>query len=268
MQEKEVELFGIRLHSLDMRGAAQRVLVLAQDQQAPRCRYVVTPNLNHIVLLSQREDLRAAYDDAALVVADGAPLLWTVRALGHPLPCRIAGSDLVPAVFAAAAASAPLTAFFLGAAPGVAERAKRNVERSYTNVRVVGTHSPPMGFESDPGENDQALRRIANANPDLLVVGLGAPKQELWVHHHQDRLHARVALCVGATIDFLAGEKSRAPRWVGKLGLEWLYRVAQEPRRLAPRYFWDGVRFPGIVYREVRSRWGERAHRRGFGSGS
>jgi N-acetylglucosaminyldiphosphoundecaprenol N-acetyl-beta-D-mannosaminyltransferase len=258
MRRQDTQLFGITIHSLDMQGAVARVLALASDQGAPRCRYVVTPNLNHIVMLSQREDLHAAYSDAALVVADGSPLLWTARALGHPLPCRIAGSDLVPAIFEAVSASAPLTTFFLGAAPGVAERAKLNVERRWPHVRVVGTHSPPMGFEYDPRENGRALELVAQARPDLLLVGLGAPKQELWVHRHQDQLCAAVALCVGATIDFLAGEKSRAPRWMRKLALEWLYRVAQEPKRLAPRYFWDGVRFPRILYREVRSRWGGR----------
>ena len=109
-------------------------------------------------------------------------------------------------------------------------------------------------FEKDYEENQRILQLIEQAEPDLLVVGLGAPKQELWVHAHRDRLHAKVALCVGATIDFLAGEKARAPRWMRRMRLEWLHRLLSEPRRLAKRYARDAWVFPQLVWGEWRRR--------------
>jgi N-acetylglucosaminyldiphosphoundecaprenol N-acetyl-beta-D-mannosaminyltransferase len=256
-----MQLFGIEIDSLDMAGAAARVLELAKDPGGGPCRYVVTPSVDHVVLLSQRADLMAAYRDAALVLADGAPILWTSWLVGKPLPGRVAGSDLASAVFWAASPAAPLTVFLLGASPGVAERAKVRVEREYSNVRVVGTYSPPLGTEKDPAENAQALAAVASAKPELLVVGLGAPKQELWVQQHQHQIRARVALCIGATIDFLAGAKLRAPRWMQTLGVEWLFRTLQEPERPGKRYFQDGVRSPPLVFKEVRSAWRRRPNR-------
>jgi N-acetylglucosaminyldiphosphoundecaprenol N-acetyl-beta-D-mannosaminyltransferase len=185
-----------------------------------------------------------------MVLADGAPVLWASRLLRQSLPERVAGSDLVPALFAASSESHPISVYLLGAAPGVADRAAAAIRRQWPGVRVVGTYSPPVGFERDEAENQAILARIQSASPDVLIVGLGAPKQELWVHKYRQRLNAKAALCVGATIDFLAGERSRAPVWMREVGLEWLYRVASEPRRLAARYARDAVIFPRLLARE------------------
>jgi N-acetylglucosaminyldiphosphoundecaprenol N-acetyl-beta-D-mannosaminyltransferase len=152
--------------------------------------------------------------------------------------------------------------FLLGAGPGVADRAARNIASRWPAVHVVGTYSPPLGFERDPQENEAILAKVAAARPDVLMVGLGAPKQELWVDAHRTRIEAAVTLCIGATIDFLAGEKRRAPRWMRRTGLEWLHRVASEPRRLLHRYARDGWVFPQLVWRQwiADSRQGK-AHR-------
>jgi N-acetylglucosaminyldiphosphoundecaprenol N-acetyl-beta-D-mannosaminyltransferase len=248
----KVRLFGIAVDPVRVEEAAAGILSMAR---APgRCRYVVTPNVDHILILEKHDGLRRAYADAAMVVADGWPVVLASRLLGSPLPERVAGSDLVPAVFAAAPRSAPLSVYLLGAAPGVAERAARHIERRWPGVRVVGAYGPPFGFEGDRAENDSILRRIDEARPEILLVGLGAPKQELWVHAHRDRIAARVALCIGATIDFLADEKPRAPRWVRRIGLEWFHRMASEPRRLVPRYATNAVVFPRLFLREWRAR--------------
>lgn len=252
---QRVALFGIEIDPLTMRQAVERLLQWV-DQPAPCCRFVVTPNVDHTVLLPERADLRAAYADAALVLADGAPVVLAARLLGRRLPERVAGSDLVPRLFDAARRE--LRVFLLGAAPGVAERAAGNVARRWPRVRVVGVYSPPLGFERQAAENARILDLIAAARPDVLVVGLGAPKQELWVHAHQDRISAAVVLCVGATIDFLAGERRRAPRWMQRGGLEWLHRVASEPRRLLRRYARDAWIFPRIVWRQWRQLRGSR----------
>src|SRR5688572_9394470 len=233
-----VELFGVEIDPLRMDEAVG--LVLSWSRAEPgRCRYVVTPNVDHVVMLQHHEGLRAAYREAGMVLVDGAPVLWSARLLRRQVPERVAGSDLVPALFDAVTDDSPIRVFLLGAGPGVAERAAARIQRQWPAVKVVGTYSPPLGFERDGAENAAILERIATAQPDVLVVGLGAPKQELWVHEHRGRIPAKVALCVGATIDFLAGEKSRAPRWMQRVGLEWLYRVASEPKRLASRYARD-----------------------------
>jgi N-acetylglucosaminyldiphosphoundecaprenol N-acetyl-beta-D-mannosaminyltransferase len=244
-----VELFGVEIDPLRMDQAVAQILAWVEDP-APRLRYVVTPNVDHVVLLQHHAGLRAAYRDAGMVLVDGAPVLWSSRLLKQPLPERVAGSDLVPALFAAVTGNQPLAVYLLGAAPGVAERAAANVRRRWPAVEVVGTYSPPMGFERNQAENEAILGRIADVRPDVLVVGLGAPKQELWVHRYRDRLATRVALCVGATIDFLAGERSRAPIWMREAGLEWLYRVGSEPQRLAARYAKGAWIFPRLIARE------------------
>lgn len=252
-----VELFGVQIDPLRMDEAVGQVLTWARGNDT-RCRFVVTPNVDHVVMLQHHQGLRAAYHDAGLVLVDGAPVLWSARLLSREVPERVAGSDLVPALFDAVPDDSPLRVFLLGAGPGVAERAAANIERTWPGVTIAGTYSPPLGFERNEAENAAILARIAEAKPDVLVVGLGAPKQELWVHQHRDKLAAKVALCVGATIDFLAGEKSRAPRWMQRAGLEWFYRVASEPKRLAARYARDAWIFPRLLAREW---WHRRAVR-------
>jgi len=247
-----VRLFGMEIDRVTMSQAVERVLDLAADHESG-CRYVVTPNLDHAVMFQENSALRAAYADAALILADGWPLVTASRWLGKPLPERVAGSDLTPALFSAACQTRrPLRVFLLGAAPGVAERAAQAIEKRWPAVHVCGHCSPPLGFEREPATNKRILEQVAAARPDLLVVGLGAPKQELWLHAHRDELEVPVALGVGATIDFLAGERRRAPRWMQQVHLEWLHRLASEPRRLAARYWRDATVFPRLLYRDWR----------------
>lgn len=248
-----VSLFGMKIDALDMRQTVDAVLAWCRMPRGTACRYVVTPNVDHAVMFQSHEGLRRSYAGASLILADGAPIVAASRLLGRALPERVAGSDLTPALFASAAdEAAPLRVFLLGAAPGVAERAAANIAARWPGVAVVGTLSPPLGFERDPHENERILAAVAAAQPDVLVLGLGAPKQELWIHDYADRLDAKVALCVGATIDFLAGEKRRAPRWMRHVGLEWFHRLASEPGRLARRYIRDAWIFPQLVWRDWR----------------
>lgn len=249
---KRIELFGMRLDALRL---PEAVAQLSQwlDEEPRTCRYVVTPNVDHVVMFQERSDLRACYREAAMVLADGAPVVWSSRFLGRPVPERVAGSDLTPAVFANMVATRRLRTFLLGAGPGVAERAAERIHARWPGVDIVGTYSPPMGFEKDAAENAKIVKLVNAADTELLVLGLGAPKQELWIHKFAPQLHVRVALCVGATIDFLAGEKARAPGWMQRVGLEWLHRVCSEPRRLFKRYARDAVIFPQLVWRQWRT---------------
>jgi N-acetylglucosaminyldiphosphoundecaprenol N-acetyl-beta-D-mannosaminyltransferase len=251
---EHVSLFGMNISRLTMAEATGRILDWCTAPRGGSCRFVVTPNVDHAVLMSRRADLQAAYRGASLVLADGAPIVLASRiaaaGTAQPrLPERVAGSDLVPNLFAAA--RRPLRVFLLGAAPGVAQDAANRITRTWPNAKIVGGYSPPPGFEHDYAENERILARVAAAAPDLLIVGLGAPKQELWVHRFHHRIEAKVAICAGATIDFLAGRRRRSPAWMRRAGLEWLHRAASEPRRLAGRYARDAWVFPQLLWREI-----------------
>jgi N-acetylglucosaminyldiphosphoundecaprenol N-acetyl-beta-D-mannosaminyltransferase len=244
-------LFGMKLSRVDMQDAVGSLLEWCREPRGAACRFVVTPNVDHAVMLQRSADLRAAYAEASLVLADGLPIVLAAQLFGRSVPERVAGSDLVPRLFAAAD-SEPLRVYLLGAAPGVGDAAAARIHRDWSGVQVVGTYSPPLGFEYDAEENAAILHRISAARPDLLIIGLGAPKQELWVHRHRGQIDAKVAICAGATIDFLAGRRQRSPMWMRRAGLEWLHRVAAEPRRLAGRYALDAWEFPRLLWRQWR----------------
>jgi N-acetylglucosaminyldiphosphoundecaprenol N-acetyl-beta-D-mannosaminyltransferase len=247
-------LFGIDIDNLRMQDAVDTLRQWVESNPSDSgCRFVVTPNVDHAVLLSENEPLRAAYDDAHLILADGHPIIWASRLLKQPLPERVAGSELVPALFDSFDQRGDLKVFLLGAGPGVAETASANMKSLWPNVKTVGLYSPPMGFEKDDAECENILQKISDCQPDVVIVGLGAPKQELWVHRFHKRIDAKAALCVGATIDFLAGEKQRAPIWMQKSGLEWLHRMCSEPKRLVKRYARDAWIFPQLVFRQMIS---------------
>ncbi len=257
LEQNTVTLFGLDIDAVPIEAAVNRLHQWIARRNLD-CRYVVTPNVDHLVLLRDNPPFQTAYREASLVVADGLPLVLVSRIFGKHIPERVAGSDLVPALFDAADPRRPLRVFLLGAAPGVAERAAQRIECSWPDVRVAGTYSPPLGFEQNQQENLKILERIAYQRPDVLVVGLGAPKQELWVHTHQRQIQASVVFCAGATIDFLAGEKKRAPSWIQKMGLEWCHRMLTDPRRLVPRYARDAWVFPQLVWNEIRGGEGMR----------
>jgi N-acetylglucosaminyldiphosphoundecaprenol N-acetyl-beta-D-mannosaminyltransferase len=249
---RRVRMFGIAIDAVTMAEAIER-LIDWLDESTETCRFVVTPNVDHVVVLQTNESLRRVYDDAHLILADGLPLIAASRLLGDPLPERVAGSELVPLLFDAVPMNRRLRVFLLGAAPGVGERAAANIAQRWPGIQIVGTYSPPLGFERDADEEQRIQTRLTETAPELVVVGLGAPKQELWVHRHYRHLPGRVALCVGATIDFLAGEKPQAPVWMRRTGLEWLHRAITEPRRLGGRYAKDAWIFPQLVWREWRA---------------
>ncbi len=236
-----------RIACLSKAEAIAQILDLAT---AAKASYVVTPNADHIVMLEENEELRRAYAGAQLVLADGMPVVWASRLIGPTLPERVTGAELMP-LLCAEASLRQLRVYFLGAAPGVAERAKRALEAQYPDLQVVGTYSPPLGFEKDPLQNQQVIERLRFARPHLIFVGLGAPKQELWMASNASLLGSGVFLGIGAAIDFCAGQVRRAPLWMQKGGLEWLFRLLQEPKRLAKRYLRD-TRILAVIWRQWR----------------
>src|SRR5262245_31054107 len=190
-----IQLFGIHIHRLSM-DQAVRTLSGWMDARAGigPCHYVVTPNVDHIVKLQASAELRAAYRDAAMVVADGWPIVTASRLLGEPLVMRVAGADLVPQLLNAGNSMPGFRVYLLGAAPGVAEVAARQIEQRWPGVVVCGVDSPPPGFESDPAACGAIVAKVNACLPHLLVVGFGAPKQEIWLHQHASKLKVPVAI--------------------------------------------------------------------------
>ena len=248
MSIETTKLFGIDLHRVTMEQSIDTLLEWMSDD-AP-CRYVVTPNVDHIVKLQSDVEMHQAYQRASLVVADGWPLVTASRLLGSPLPQRVAGSDLVPALLAAGSQIPGFRVFLLGAAAGVGLKAADQIRARWPQVDVCGVASPRFGFDTDSGESQDVVAAINAAAAHLLVVGLGAPRQETWLCKYAEQLNARVAIAAGATIDFLAGVQTRAPRWIRAIRMEWLFRLLSDPRRLAQRYAVDAVVFPRLVLAE------------------
>jgi len=244
-------LFGIRIDRINRKFAVEKISGWLHAEEK-LCKYVVTPNVDHIVRLDTSKEFKNTYEHASLVLADGRPLVLASRLLGSPLPETVPGSDLVPLLFAHIAQTwnRPVRVFLLGAGPGVAERAMNRIQQTWSNVKIVGVYSPPFNFERHEKECIEICDRISHTDTELLVIGLGSPKQELWIEKYASFLPIKVALCVGATIDFLAGEKKRAPKWVQSIGLEWLHRMLSEPKRLVRRYAKDAFIFPQLFFRE------------------
>lgn len=195
------------------------------------------------------EDLefRNVYAAASLRLADGMPLLWGARLLGKPIAEKVSGSDLVGPLLARAARKG-WRVYLLGAAPGVAEKAAA-ILRERPGVHIVGVDAPFLKDPRSAAERAPIVAKIRDAAPDLILVAFGAPKQELFIHAARAELGSAVALGIGASLDFIAGNVSRAPRWISQNGLEWLYRLVKEPRRLWRRYLVRDPKFALILWR-------------------
>jgi N-acetylglucosaminyldiphosphoundecaprenol N-acetyl-beta-D-mannosaminyltransferase len=211
---------------------------------------IFTPNVDHVVKLEHNRVFRAAYEQASLSVVDGQVLLWASYALGTPLPEKISGSDLMVPL-ARRAAARRWRVYLLGGAAGVADLAAQELKKQF-DIEIVGTDAPFVTPDGHPVEGPAVIERIARARPHLLFAAFGAPKQELFLHRAASAIRPAVGIGVGAGFDFVAGRVKRAPRWISKSGLEWLYRLAQEPRRLAKRYLVDDPEFVGILARTMR----------------
>lgn len=209
--------------------------------QKKNCSYVVTPNVDHIVRLEKDEELQKVYKNASLILTDGKPLIWISKWYKTPIKEKISGSDLFPRV-CQLAANKNYTMYLLGAAEGVADTAAKNLMKKYPGLNIVGTYSPPFGFEKSKQEMNKIKTRIQDVHPDILIVGLGCPKQEKFMYYHCKELGVPISFGLGASIDFEAGNIKRAPKWMSNHGLEWLYRFSKEPKRLFKRYFVDDLK--------------------------
>lgn len=222
--------------------------LIAMDKlvQERRNSYVVTPNVDHIVRLEKDKEFQEVYKQADLILTDGKPLIWISKYYKTPIVEKTSGSDLFLPL-CKLAADKGYKMFFLGAASGVAAKAAENLKQKFENLEISGVYSPPFGFEEDDHEISKILDVIHKAKPDILIVGLGAPKQEKFIYEYRNKLNVPLSLGLGASIDFEAGSEKRAPKWMQKNGLEWLYRMSQDPKRMFKRYIVDDLKIIGLV---------------------
>lgn len=200
--------------------------------------YIVTPNLDHIVMLETDKEFADTYSNADLILADGKPLIWISKFIKNPIKEKISGSDFFPRMCEMCAEKG-YSIFILGAAEGIADKAAKNLCNRFQGLKIVGTYSPPFGFENDEIELKTINRIIKSASPDVLAVSLGSPKGEKFLYTHLAEYGVSLGISIGATIDFEAGNVKRSPKWMSEMGLEWLFRITQDPKRLIKRYWND-----------------------------
>ncbi len=235
-----IVILGVRVHRVGM----QDTLNCIERWIAERVpRMVITADANALVLAQQDKEFRTLLQTADLVTPDGAGLIWAARRRGQPFPERVPGVELV-AQLTRLSHERGYRLYLLGAAPGVAQRARQNLLQAFPNAQIVGMHH---GYFS-PDEEPALLEQIRAVRPDVLMVGMGMPRQEKWIARHKDALGVPVSVGVGGSFDVYAGVVRRAPRWMQRYGLEWLWRLLHDPRKIAkvrnlPRFVW-------LVWRE------------------
>jgi N-acetylglucosaminyldiphosphoundecaprenol N-acetyl-beta-D-mannosaminyltransferase len=196
--------------------------------------YMITANLNYLMLVEENPDLVEVNNQCCCILADGNPIVWRSRLDEDPLPCRVAGSDLIVKL-ARLSAEKDYRIFFLGGAPGVAKAAAAQLQQWYPHMQIAGCYSPPFR-QLSPEEHEQMLKHVQDAKTDILLVAFGQPKGELWIYNNLQQLGVPLSIQLGASFDFLAGTAKRAPAFWQKIGCEWLYRAFCDPKRLFPRY--------------------------------
>ncbi|MEO0838910.1 MAG: WecB/TagA/CpsF family glycosyltransferase [Cyanobacteria bacterium J06643_5] len=205
---------------------------------------VFTPNVDHIIKLQKDSEFVKSYSIGDYKVCDSQIVMYASKFLGTPIKEKISGSDFLPAFCNYHKHNKDIKIFLLGAAKGVATKAQRRINKKIGRNIVVNCYSPPLGFEKDEKECLKIVDIVNNSDATVLVIGLGAPKQEKWLYQYRNYFKSiRIFMALGATIDFEAGHIKRAPKWMSEIGLEWLFRLLCEPKRLWKRYLLDDIPF-------------------------
>lgn len=229
----------------------ETIAAIEQMIEADKKSYVVAINVDVVMKIEEDSYLKKVVDNADMVLVDGKPLVWISKLYGKPLKAKISGSDLVP-LLCEVAAEKEYKIFIIGGKDGIAEQAKVKLENRHPRIKIVGTYAPPFGFEKNETELDKINQMISKAHPDLLIACFGCPKQEKWIYENIEKYNAKVSVCAGATVDFLAGNVKRAPRWMSDHGLEWFYRFTQEPKRMFKRYFVDDTKIVKLIFKYAK----------------
>lgn len=247
-------MLGVPFDNVTMEETVLAVRSMIESRQP---HYIATANVDFVVQVQEDIELRRILFDAHMVLCDGMPLVWASKRLGNPLRERVTGADLVPRLLVEAE-KLGWRVFYLGGTEVSIQAAAAKTLEKHPRLNLVGAYSPPFQalLEMDHAE---ILKRITHAKPDLLFVAFGCPKQEKWINMHYRSTGVAVSVGVGATLDFMAGTFRRAPLWMQKVGLEWLYRLLQEPKRLARRYGKGLWVFSRAILRQARELREQRA---------
>lgn len=245
-------LLGVDVSTTTFEAGRDRVLAAPRNGAKLSVHYV---SVNTIVEANQQPDLAELLNRGDLVAPDGVPLVWLGRLRGHRMT-RTYGPDSMLAIIDRGREHG-YTHYFYGGAPGVPELLRDSLEARYPGIEVVGMYSPPFRALT-PEEDEAVVRRINEANPDFVWIGLGSPKQDRWVADHRDRLNAAAILAVGAAFDYNAGLLRKAPAWMQRSGLQWLFRLLTEPRRLWKRYTVSNARFLWLLANDSAKRLSRR----------
>jgi N-acetylglucosaminyldiphosphoundecaprenol N-acetyl-beta-D-mannosaminyltransferase len=250
---RSVDILGVKVHGVDLEVTLQIMERWVRGNQRD---YICLANVFGVVESRHNAQLWEAYHRAGLVVADGVPIVWASRVFGEKTITRVYGPDL----FLAACVRSLKTGwshYFYGGAPGVAERLAAQLTNRFPGLRIAGWSAPPFR-QLTTAEKEEAIRTINDSRADILWIGLGAPRQEIWMAEQRSALSPSVAVAVGAAFDFLSGAKPEAPRWMQRIGLGWLFRFLTEPRRLWRRYLIGNSMYLFLIGKQIISRWRKR----------
>lgn len=256
MPKRRLRVDSVAIDPVSLAEAVGLITDFARAGTPPR--HVCTCNVDHLVWLSRDAEFAAAYDDADLVVADGAPIVWlsriAARSRAAALPGRVTGVDLFWELVRASHEDG-LRLFLLGGLPNAAERTAAQARTAWPDANICGVYCPPPALFDTSDEQHRIREALRAAAPHVLFVALGAPKQEKWIHANKHLLKVPVSIGIGGTFELASGGLRRAPQWMQRAGLEWAFRVGQEPRRLFRRYFVDDAPYlAGAVIRAIAQR--------------
>ncbi|MCC7369041.1 MAG: WecB/TagA/CpsF family glycosyltransferase [Chloroflexi bacterium] len=246
---RRIDLGGVLIDRVDTGSAVERIRGFLRSGTLNQ---IVTVNLDFVAISRRDSYFRETLNKADLAVADGMPLVWVSKLTDEPVPERLTGVELLDEC-CRVAVETDSSIFLLGAAPGVADEAALTLQERFPGLKIAGVYAPPFGPLTHE-ENERILATINAAQPEFLFVALGAPQQDIWIRANRDRLDVPVAMGVGCVLDLLAGVVSRAPRWMQHAGLEWLFRLLQEPHRLWRRYILDDMPVLFWLVRQARER--------------
>lgn len=230
--EKRIDVFGVKISNVNMDEA---IIKIEEAIKIHKAHYVCISNVHTTVMSKQNEFFKNITNESYLSTPDGVPLVWYAKLTGNKKISRVAGPDLMDSLFKISEEKC-YTHYFYGGSENTLEQLKKELENKYPRLKIVGMYSPPYR-KLTPEEDNDIISIINKAKPNILWVGLGAPKQEFWMNDHKNRIKSSIMIGVGAGFDFFAGTIKRAPLWMQKSGLEWLFRLSQEPTRLWKRYF-------------------------------
>lgn len=238
-------LLNTYVNNVDLKETVEYIEKLIMEKKKS---YIVPINVDVVMKIEKDKYLKEIADNAEMVLVDGQPLVWVSKWHKRPVKAKISGSDLVP-YLCKIASKKGYTIFIIGGKEGIADKAAKKLRKDSPDIKIVGTYAPPFGFEKDEAELEKINNMISEVHPDLLITCFGCPKQEKFIYENYQKYDACVSICAGATVDFLAGNVKRAPKWMSDHGLEWLYRFFQEPKRLFKRYFVDDVKILKLVWK-------------------